>query len=109
VADKQVFDIVIADPPPFVKARKDIEPGARAYRKLARLGASVTAKNGFLFLASCSHNMAMERFAAECALGILRSDRKATLIRQAGAGGDHPVHPLLPETAYLKALVYALD
>jgi 23S rRNA (cytosine1962-C5)-methyltransferase len=31
------------------------------------------------------------------------------LIRQAGAGPDHPVHPHLPESAYLKALVYALD
>ncbi len=106
---KQTFDIVIADPPPFVKARKDLEAGARAYRKIARLGASVTAKNGFLFLASCSHNMPLERFADECALGILRTGRRASLIRQGGAGGDHPVHPMLPETAYLKALVYALD
>jgi 23S rRNA (cytosine1962-C5)-methyltransferase len=31
------------------------------------------------------------------------------LIHQAAAGADHPVHPMLPETAYLKALVYALD
>lgn len=106
---KQSFDIVIADPPPFVKARKDLEAGARAYRKLARLAASVTAKNGFVFLASCSHNIAMERFADECALGIIRTGRKASLIRQGGAGGDHPVHPMLPETAYLKALVFALD
>jgi 23S rRNA (cytosine1962-C5)-methyltransferase len=106
---KQSFDIVIADPPPFVKARKDLEAGARAYRKLARLAASVTAKGGFVFLASCSHNMPVERFADECALGILRTGRKAALIRQGGAGGDHPVHPMLPETSYLKALVYALD
>jgi len=106
---KQTFDIVIADPPPFVKARKDLEAGARAYRRVARLGASVTAKNGFLFLASCSHNMPLERFADECALGIMRTGRRASLIRQGGAGGDHPVHPMLPETAYLKALVYALD
>jgi 23S rRNA (cytosine1962-C5)-methyltransferase len=41
--------------------------------------------------------------------GIQRTGRRATLIRQAGAGPDHPVHPLLPESAYLKALVYALD
>ena len=41
--------------------------------------------------------------------GLLRAGRRATLIRQAGAGPDHPVHPLLPESAYLKALVYALD
>jgi 23S rRNA (cytosine1962-C5)-methyltransferase len=108
-AAKETFDIVIADPPPFVKARKDLEPGAKAYRKLARLAAQVVAPGGFLALASCSHNIPVERFAAECAAGLARAGRRATLIRQAGAGADHPVHPMLPETAYLKALVYALD
>ena len=103
------FDIVIGDPPPFVKAKKDLEVGAKAYRKLARLAASVTAPNGFLLLASCSHNIPMDRFASECAIGIARADRKAAMIRQAGASPDHLVHPMLPETAYLKALVYALD
>jgi 23S rRNA (cytosine1962-C5)-methyltransferase len=108
-AKAEVFDIVIADPPPFVKSRKDIEPGAKAYRKLARLASAVTAPGGFLLLASCSHNMALERFSQECATGIARSGRRGALIRQSGAGPDHPVHPLLPETAYLKALVYALE
>jgi 23S rRNA (cytosine1962-C5)-methyltransferase len=103
------FDIVVADPPPFVKSRKDLEPGAKAYRKLARLAARVTAPGGFLLLASCSHNIPAERFQTECALGILRAERKASLIREAGAGPDHPIHPLLPESAYLKACVYALD
>jgi 23S rRNA (cytosine1962-C5)-methyltransferase len=108
-AQKEKFDIVIADPPPFVKAKKDLEPGARAYRKLARLAADVTAKNGLVLLASCSYNIPVERFASECAAGLLRGGRRATLIRSAGAGPDHPVHPMLPESAYLKALVYALD
>ncbi|HVV28121.1 MAG TPA: class I SAM-dependent rRNA methyltransferase [Rhizomicrobium sp.] len=105
----ETFDIVLADPPPFVKSKKDLEPGAKAYRKLARLAAEVTAEGGILLLASCSHNILPDRFAAECAQGLLRAGRRAALIRQAGAGPDHPVHPLLPETAYLKALVYALD
>src|SRR6201999_6315 len=108
-ASKENFDIVIADPPPFVKSKKDLEPGAKAYRKLARLAASVTAPNGLLLLASCSHNIPADRFAAECAQGLLRTGRRAALIRQSGAGVDHPVHPLLPESAYLKAVAYALD
>jgi 23S rRNA (cytosine1962-C5)-methyltransferase len=109
VAAAESFDIVIADPPPFVKSRKDLESGARAYRKLARLAASVTAKGGFLLLASCSHNMPRERFEQECGIGLARAGRRAALIRDAGAGPDHPIHPMLPETAYLKTLVYALD
>jgi 23S rRNA (cytosine1962-C5)-methyltransferase len=106
---RESFDIVLADPPPFVKSKKDLEPGAKAYRKLARLAASVVAPGGILMLASCSHNIPAERFAAECAAGLHRSSRRAALIRQAGAGPDHPVHPQLPESAYLKALAYALD
>jgi 23S rRNA (cytosine1962-C5)-methyltransferase len=103
------FDIVLADPPPFVKSRKDLEAGARAYRKLARMAASVAAPGGLLLVASCSHNIPPDRFAVECGAGIARAGRRAALIRQAGAGPDHPVHPLLPESAYLKALVYSLD
>ena len=92
-----------------MKSKKDLEPGAKAYRKLARLAAQVTAPGGILMLASCSHNIPPERFAAGMRAGLLRAGRRASLIRQAGAGPDHPVHPLLPESAYLKALVYALD
>jgi 23S rRNA (cytosine1962-C5)-methyltransferase len=103
------YDVVLCDPPPFVRAKKDLESGARAYRKLARIGATLTAPGGYLMLASCSHNISVERFAQECAAGIARSEHaSATLIYQAGAGADHPVHPALPETAYLKALVYRL-
>jgi 23S rRNA (cytosine1962-C5)-methyltransferase len=109
VGAAESFDIVIADPPPFVKSRKDLESGARAYRKLARLAASVTAKGGMLLLASCSHNMPRERFEQECAIGLARAGRRAALIREAGASPDHPIHPMLTETAYLKSLVYALD
>jgi len=109
IAAGEKFDMVLADPPPFVKSKRDLEPGAKAYRKLARLAAQATAPDGILMLASCSHNIPPERFAAECAQGLLRTGRRARLIRQAGAGPDHPVHPLLPESAYLKALVYALD
>jgi 23S rRNA (cytosine1962-C5)-methyltransferase len=45
----------------------------------------------------------------ECAMGIQRSGRPARLIRATGAAPDHPVHPMLPETVYLKSLVYQLD
>ena len=103
------FNIVSCDPPPFVRAKKDIESGARGYRKLARLCANLVAKSGLLCIASCSHAMSAERFQQECAIGIARASRPARLIRAAGAPPDHPVHPMLPETAYLKSLVYQLD
>jgi 23S rRNA (cytosine1962-C5)-methyltransferase len=103
------FGVVIADPPAFAKSRKDVPTALRGYRKLAKLCARLVEPQGFLFLASCSHAVEPERFAEECRKGLGEARRTGRLIRSAGAAPDHPVHPQLPETAYLKALVYQLD
>ncbi|HLF59519.1 MAG TPA: class I SAM-dependent rRNA methyltransferase [Alphaproteobacteria bacterium] len=103
------FEVVICDPPAFVKSRKDVNAGAKGYRKMARLAAALVAPGGFLFAASCSHNMETARFAAEIHKGIAQAGRAARVIRQAGASPDHPIHPSLPESAYLKAEVLQLD
>jgi 23S rRNA (cytosine1962-C5)-methyltransferase len=103
------FDIVIADPPAFAKSRRDVPAALRGYRKLARLAASVTAPGGTLFLACCSHNVAEAEFAEAVRRGLGDAGRGARILRIAGADADHPIHPALPETAYLKALTLALD
>ncbi|HXA72333.1 MAG TPA: methyltransferase domain-containing protein [Stellaceae bacterium] len=103
------FDLVIADPPAFVKSKKDLGAGLRGYRKLARLAAGVVAPQGYLFLASCSHNVSAEDFWEAVRRGLEDASRSARLLLSAGAAPDHPVHPHLPESAYLKALVLALD
>jgi 23S rRNA (cytosine1962-C5)-methyltransferase len=103
------WGVVIADPPAFVKSRKDLKAGLQGYRKLARLCAQVTAPGGFLFIASCSHNAPAEEFTAAVARGLGDAGRTGRIIRSSGAAPDHPVHPLLPESAYLKALVLHLD
>lgn len=102
------FDIVICDPPAFAKSRKDAEAGLRAYGRLARLAAAVVAPGGFLFLASCSHHAALDAWAAQNAHGLFRARRDGRLLFTGGAGPDHPVHPHLPETAYLKAQLFQL-
>jgi 23S rRNA (cytosine1962-C5)-methyltransferase len=103
------FEVVICDPPAFVKSRRDVATGAKGYRKMARLAATLAAPGGFVFLASCSHNMAAERFAEEVGRGIAQAGRGGRILRSAGAAPDHPVHPQLPESAYLKAEVLQLD
>ena len=81
----------------------------QGYRKLARLSARATAPAGLLLVASCSHNAPTDEFTAAVARGVSDAGRSGSIIRSAGAGSDHPVHPLLPESAYLKAVVLALD
>ena len=57
-ADKQRFDLVIADPPAFVRSKRELKPGLRGYRKLARGCGVLVAEGGFLVIACCSHNVA---------------------------------------------------
>lgn len=103
------FRLVVADPPAFVKSRKDLGGGLRAYRKLARLAAALVEPGGFLFTASCSHHVEAAAFVSEVARGLSAARRVGRIVRQSGAGPDHPIHPHLPETAYLKALLLQLD
>lgn len=103
------FRLVVADPPPFARSRKDVPSALKGYRKLARLAAAVVEPGGFLFIASCSHAVEASAFAREVALGIGRTGRTGRLIRENGAGPDHPQHLHLPETAYLKTLLLQVD
>ena len=103
------FDIVIADPPAFAKSRKEAPAALRGYRKLTRLAAAATATGGILFLACCSHNVGEEEFAEAVRRGLGDAGRDGRILRTAGADADHPIHPALPETAYLKAMTVALD
>lgn len=103
------FDVVVVDPPAFVKAKKDLVTGLKGYRKLAEMAARLVSAGGFLFAASCSHNVDAPSFLNEVTRGIGRTHRSGRILRQAGAAADHPVHPLLPESAYLKAVLLQLD
>ncbi len=102
------FDIVICDPPAFAKSRKDAEAGLRAYGRMARLAAPLVAPGGFLFVASCSHHAPLDQWAAQIGFGLHRARRDGRIVFTGGAGPDHPVHPHLPETAYLKAQLLQL-
>ncbi len=103
------FGVVIADPPAFVKSKKDLAAGARGYRKLARLCAAVVEPGGVLFIASCSHNVDVPLFAEQVRRGLDDAHRTGRILRTVGAAADHPVHPHLPESAYLKGQLLALD
>ncbi len=105
---RERFDIVICDPPAFARSRKDADAGLRAYGRMARLAAPLVAQGGFLFVASCSHHAPLDAWAAQIAWGLHRARRPARILATTGAGPDHPVHPHLPETAYLKGQLLQL-
>ena len=109
IDDKRRFGLVVADPPPFVRSKKDLATGLRGYRKLARGSAALVNEGGFLVIACCSHNVQPDAFRHEVWAGIKSAGRGGRLLDQRGASCDHPVHPGLPETAYLKCLTFMLD
>ncbi|MGQ4878379.1 class I SAM-dependent rRNA methyltransferase [Billgrantia sp. LNSP4103-1] len=103
-ADGEQFDVVILDPPAFIKKRKDIPNGERAYARLNREAMRLLGRDGLLLSASCSMHLAQERLVEVVRGAVRHQDRHGQLIYQGHQAGDHPVHPAIPETAYLKAL-----
>jgi 23S rRNA (cytosine1962-C5)-methyltransferase len=107
-AEGASFDIVVADPPAFAPSKAALEKGLRAYERVARLAAPLVAPGGALVLCSCSHAADLGKFRAACLRGIGRAGRDPRLLHTGFAGPDHPVHPSLSETGYLKALAFRL-
>ena len=103
------FDVVVADPPAFVKSKKDLGVGIKGYRKMIRMAAKLVTPGGYLCVASCSHNVTPEMFEEQLQRGLADARRGGRILRRAGAAPDHPLDPWLPESAYLKALVLQLD
>ena len=102
------FGLVVCDPPAFAPHKGALTAGLRAYERIARLAAPLVDEGGTLVLCSCSHAATLEKFRAACLRGIGRAGREGRLIYTGFAGPDHPQHPYLAETGYLKALAFSL-
>ncbi|WP_295402545.1 class I SAM-dependent rRNA methyltransferase [uncultured Thiocystis sp.] len=96
------FDTVILDPPAFIKRRKDEKEGTQAYQRLNRLGIEVLEPGGLLVTSSCSFHMDRDTFLRSVQLAARRAGRNLQLLEVGQQGPDHPVHPAISETAYLK-------
>ena len=102
------FGLVVCDPPAFAPSKPALEAGLRAYERVARLGAALVEPDGFLVLCSCSHAADLQRFREASLRGVGKAGRTARLLGVGGAGPDHPTHPYLAESAYLKTLFLRL-
>lgn len=102
------FDIVCIDPPAFAKNRKSAGIALGAYRQVNAAAAKLVAPGGLLFTSSCSHHVEKERFEEAVFLGARSAGRRLQLVRRGGQAPDHPILPGVPETEYLKHLVYVV-
>lgn len=99
------YDVVILDPPAFIKRRKDFGAGFKAYQKLNDVGMRLVENDGLLVSASCSMHLARADLVEAVRAAGRHVDRQVQIIAHGHQGIDHPVHPAIPETEYLKTLV----
>ena len=97
------YDLVVLDPPAFIKRRKDHKEGLLAYRRLNEAGLAVLGKDALLVTASCSFHLDRDDLLRTAQQAARHLDRSLQLLERGEQGPDHPVHPAIPETAYLKA------
>lgn len=106
IEEKQRFDVVIMDPPAFIARRKDIKAGEGAYHRANQLAMRLVAKGGVLVSGSCSMHLETNRLHDIIRSNSRQLERFSQLIYRGTQAPDHPVHPAIPETEYLKALFY---
>jgi len=107
-AERRRFDLVLLDPPAFIKRRKDLKEGMLAYRRLNQAGIQLLERDGILITSSCSHHMSGEQLLEVVQRAARHTDRSAQLLHQGFQSPDHPIHPAIPETAYLKTFVFRI-
>ena len=102
--EKRRYDIVILDPPALIKKRKDISAGERQYQRLHEAALRLLKEDGFLISASCSYHLATERLERVAHEAARETGRRMQILEKHAHAPDHPIHPAMPETEYLKAL-----
>ncbi|UUY09167.1 class I SAM-dependent rRNA methyltransferase [Pseudomonas sp. J452] len=107
-AAEERFDVVICDPPAFIKRKKDIKNGEAAYRRLNETAMRLLGKDGILVSASCSMHLEEDHLQNILLTSARHLDRNIQLLERGSQGPDHPVHPAIAETRYIKSLTCRL-
>jgi 23S rRNA (cytosine1962-C5)-methyltransferase len=103
-AEGHVFDVVIVDPPAFIPRRKDQKAGEKAYQKLFQAAMRLLSKDGILIAGSCSMHLQRDRLVDILRANSRTLEKDVQILEQGTQGPDHPIHPAIPETDYLKAI-----
>ena len=103
MAFSEQFDVVVVDPPAFAKRKKDMPKALAAYKRLNQLAMRLLAGEGILVSCSCSHHVGAEDLQDAINKAARSARKHVQILEMGGQAPDHPVHPAIPETRYLKA------
>jgi 23S rRNA (cytosine1962-C5)-methyltransferase len=102
---RRKFDVVVIDPPAFIKRKKEIPKGEAAYRRLNQLAMQLLNRDGLLVSCSCSYHMSSDALMNAVQKAARHLNRFVQVIEMGGQAPDHPIHPGIEETRYLKTFV----
>lgn len=105
IAKKEKFDVVILDPPALIKRKKDIPAGEKMYQKLNEAAFALLADNGILLSASCSMHLSHAALLNCIRKAAIQTHKEIIVLEQCHQGPDHPIHPAITETDYLKGFI----
>ncbi|BHH86181.1 class I SAM-dependent rRNA methyltransferase [Desulforhopalus sp. 52FAK] len=106
--EEEQFDVIVVDPPAFIKRKKDHKEGLRAYHRINELAMRLLPKDGVLLAASCSMHLHRDELLDVIRSGARKNRKHAQVVFEGMQGADHPVHPAIAETKYLKAFIARL-
>lgn len=103
---RETFDTVILDPPAFVKTRAALESAVRGYKEINLRALKLLRRNGTLITCSCSYHFSEELFLETMAVCARDAKRRIHLVEKRTQSSDHPILIGVPESYYLKCLVF---
>jgi 23S rRNA (cytosine1962-C5)-methyltransferase len=106
VAARRTFDTIVIDPPAFAKNKATVEQAIRGYRDLNLRSLRLLEKGGVLVTCSCSYHVSEADLLGVTAEAALDAGRRLRVLERRAQASDHPILLTVPETHYLKCLIF---
>jgi len=100
----EIFDVIVLDPPPFIRRRQDVRSGVKGYKEINLQALRLLPPGGFLFSFSCSQHLSAQDFLQTVLFAAADARRRVQLLQHLGPGPDHPVNLAHGEGSYLKGV-----
>jgi 23S rRNA (cytosine1962-C5)-methyltransferase len=102
----QRYDTIVLDPPAFAKSKRDLDAALRGYKELNLRALKMLRPGGILVTCSCSFHVSQTLFLEMLAESARDAHRTLRLVEIRGQAKDHPILLNVPETAYLKCVLF---